>query len=143
MAESTNKVALQALQEYLLDVKPYHVKLKEVQADYVFNDVMDVTFLNDKLFTHVYMQNVWNKNSVGGWRLTNVSDGTAGSKKYRIPSTIIPRFTSDTFQDQTPHGRNFAFTTQLGTDQVPYIIPWSKTFLTFGSYTNVGGNAKT
>lgn len=125
MANTTNKVVLQALQDYLNDVKPYHTKLRELEADYIFSDQMDVVFLEDDIFTRINLQNVWGKDHAGGWRMFGTSDGS--TKQWRIPPVVIPRFSLNTIAGQTPIGDDPATPGVLGGGGIgvpPGEVPW-------------------
>ncbi len=113
----SSKTSLNALQKYLLDIKPYHTKLKELRADYIFEDQMAVTFIDELPFTKVNLQNCWGKDDVGGWRLSTISDGSQSMKTFRLPATIIPRYslnTGDIDHISVPPGYDPATPSNLG-----------------------------
>lgn len=114
---------LKAFKSYLLDIKPYHTKLDGIYAEYLFQDRFQVNILENKPIWQIYLQNVFDAESFGGWRMYHTVDSTsATSKRFLIPQTIIPRFSINTFAEQFPVGHDPATE-----DDIPSVneVPWA------------------
>lgn len=114
---------LKSYKSYLLDTKPYHTKLDRIFAEYLFQDNFKVSLLENKPYMQVYLQNVFDASSLGGWRLYHTIESSVNSRKFKIPQTIIPRFSLNSYNEQFPVGHDPATE-----DDFPNIInevPWA------------------
>src|SRR5574343_621971 len=91
---------LKTFKSYLLDTKPYHSKLDRIYAEYLFQDNFRVSLIENKPDLHVYLQNVFDSKSPGGWRLYHNIESSVNSRKFPIPQTIVPRFSINSFNEQ-------------------------------------------
>src|ERR1035437_1740352 len=64
----------QSLIDYINDVKPYHTKFRDITSQIFFNDSMHVNMKEDYLIQSNF-QNSWSVDDIGGYLLSNVSDG--------------------------------------------------------------------
>lgn len=64
----------QSLIDYINDVKPYHTKFRDVTSQIFFNDSLQVNIKEDYLIQSNF-QNSWSVDDIGGYLLSNVSDG--------------------------------------------------------------------
>ncbi len=123
---------IQSLVDYVNDVKPYHTKLRDFTSELFFEDTVHVGMI-DEYSMQLYHQNVWGREHVAGYLLFNVGSGTEGDRTFRIPATVIPRFSVTSDDDQTPPGDDpadvsdretaeddFSYSYQVGIDdQIP------------------------
>ena len=104
----------QSLVDYINDIKPYHTKFRDITTELAFEEQLNVNVL-DKFNLGGYFQNIWTKddhgykldNMVKGIDhnpLSNISEGLAIDKIFKIPDAIFPRFETVTYQqsDQAP-----------------------------------------
>ena len=96
-------VLLKSLIGYVNDVKPYHTKFRDVTSEIFFYDKMNVNIKEDHQLD-AYFQNIWTSEDIGGFTLTNMSEGIDSDRIFRIPPTVYPKFT---------------LSTQDGRDQIP------------------------
>ena len=95
---------VESLVNFVKDIKPFHVKLKNFASEIFFSDSFNAAFIEDKLQQDVYLQNVWTKDDIGGWQLSNVSDGSESGRYIQLPATVFPRFAATSSSTQTPPG---------------------------------------
>lgn len=124
---SRDVTLLNSLVDYVLDVKPYHTKIKQFLSELFFEDSFNVN-VTEKLDWTLYHQNIWTRDDVGGYRLQRLCEGIVGDKKFRIPAAVWPRFSLTDNPGQTPPGDDLAqghtygeWTSSyfLGSDYVP------------------------
>jgi hypothetical protein len=124
---ATDQELLDALVDYVNDIKPYHSKLYDFTSELRFSDAFRVS-MGDSLSWKFYFQDVWDRESISGEDFSNIYDGPI---KFRIPATIIPRFsTTDHVSVQTPLGDDPApeSLTDSNNDGIPDAEqPWSGT----------------
>lgn len=113
---------LKTFKSYLLDTKPYHSKLDRIYAEYLFQDNFRVSLIENKPDLHVYLQNVFDSKSPGGWRLYHNIESSVNSRKFPIPQTIVPRFSINSFNEQFPVGHDPA--TEIAQPQINE-VPWA------------------
>jgi hypothetical protein len=132
---------LKAFKSYLLDIKPYHTKLDGIYAEYLFQDRFQVSILENKPIWQIYLQNVFDSDSFGGWRLYHTVDSTsAASKRFLIPQTIIPRFSLNTYAEQFPVGNNPAMEDDIpSVNEVPWATPGTQLTRQGWSYSHQEG----
>lgn len=95
---------LNSLVGYVLDVKPYHTKLKQFLSELFFEDKFNVTF-TESLFWNFYHQNVWTRDDIGGYRMFRICESVNADTIFRIPAAIWPRFSlNDNLPLQSPPG---------------------------------------
>lgn len=94
---------INSLVSYVNDIKPYHTKFREFVSEILLTDSFNVSIKEDNQ-TSTYLQNIWTRDSVGGYVLTNMSDGSDGDRIFLIPPAIYPRFTLNDSMGQTPVG---------------------------------------
>lgn len=93
MASNEEKL-LNSLIDYINDVKPYHTKLLDFTSELLFEDNFNIS-IKDNLQSTIYFQNIWTRDSVGGFLLTSLSEGLESDKIFRIPAAIWPRVSID------------------------------------------------
>jgi hypothetical protein len=138
---------VESLIKYVKDIKPYHVKLKNFTSELFFKDKFNAAFFKEDMTKAIYLQNVWTKNDVGGWQLSNVSDGVERDRYIRLPATIFPRFAADVFEGQTPPGDDpggglsveWSYAHQTGADEAPYELDVISTKVSVLAVNLVGG----
>lgn len=96
---------LNSLVNYVKDVKPYHTKLREFTSELFFQDRFNAN-LQDSLIWDLYQQNIWTRDSIGGYLLNKTVEGLESDRTFRIPAAIFPRFSLDDGMsiNQTPPG---------------------------------------
>jgi len=94
-----------SLIDYISDVKPYHTKFRDVMSQIMFNDDFNVN-IKDDFNLEVHLQNMWGRDDLGGYLLSNMSEGSAADQSYSIPATVFPRFSLNDRLNfgQTPPG---------------------------------------
>lgn len=112
---------LNSLIDYVLDVKPYHTKIKEFLSELFFEDSFNVN-VTDKLDMSVYHQNVWTRDDVGGYHLQRLCEDIPGDKKFRIPAAVWPRFSLTDTPGQTPGGYDSASGLNYGEWKESYFL---------------------
>lgn len=131
---------LKTFKSYLLDTKPYHTKLDRIYAEYLFHDEFRVSLIENKPDLHVYLQNVFDSSSFGGWRLFHNIESSVNSRKFLIPQTIIPRFSINTFNEQFPVGHDPATEiSQPSINEVPWAPPGTQLTNQGWSYSHQEG----
>lgn len=112
----TADILTQSLIDYITDVKPYHTKFRDVTSQIFFSDSLNVNFQEDHSF-QVYLQNIWTKDDVGGFLLSNISEGQPVDQTYIIPATIFPRFSLNDWLNyaQSPNGDDPSLTSLTST----------------------------
>jgi len=100
---SKSDTLTQSLIDYINDVKPYHTKFRDVSSQIFFSDSFNVNVKDDHSINY-YLQNVWGRDDVGGYLLTNLSEGDVSDQTYHLPDTIFPRFSLTDYPNQTPPG---------------------------------------
>jgi hypothetical protein len=131
---------LKSFKSYLLDIKPYHTKLDGIYAEYLFQDRFQVTVTENRPLLHVYLSNIFNVDTFGGWRLFNTIDSSVTSRKFQIPQTIIPRFSINSFNEQFPVGHNPATEDSIPpVNEVPWAPPGSQLTRQGWSYSHQSG----
>lgn len=128
MASSTETKLLNALNNYVLDIKPYHTKIKNLSSELTFNDSFNIS-VTDSQFVSFYFQNIWDINSIGGFKLLHTSSGNDADRFIKIPNLIFPRFSlNDSISyNQTPVGDDpatFDFTDANNDDFPDSDSPW-------------------
>ena len=144
---SRNTRLVESLIKYVKDIKPYHVKFFNFTSELFFKDKFNAAFLKEDMTKAIYLQNVWTKNDVGGWQLSNVSDGVERDRYIRLPATIFPRFAADVFEGQTPPGDDpagdlsaeWSYAHQTGADAAPYELDVISTKVSVLAINLVGG----
>lgn len=103
---SRDSKLVNSLVNYVLDIKPYHTKLREFLSELYFSDDITVSFIGEYCQKDIYLQNVWTKDDIGSRFLQSVSEGTDADRRMYLPATIFPRFSLNTFLNygQTPPG---------------------------------------
>lgn len=96
---------LGSLIDYVLDIKPYHTKLRDFASEIRFNDSVNVN-LTETVLHHIHLQNVWGRDDLGGYKLSTIAEGIDSDRRFRIPAAIWPHFsTNDSLNfNQTPLG---------------------------------------
>ncbi len=131
---------LKTFKSYLLDTKPYHVKLDRIFAHYLFNDDFRVSLIENKHDIHIYFQNIFNTSLFGGWRLYHDIESSINSRKFLIPQTIIPRFSINSFEEQFPVGHDPATeNSQPSINEVPWAPPGTQLTRQGWSYSHQTG----
>lgn len=100
---SRDVTLLNSFVDYVLDVKPYHSKIKEFLSELFFSDSFNVN-VSDNLNWTVYHQNQWTIDDVAGYRLQRMCEGLPIDLTFRIPADIWPRFSLNDNPGQTPPG---------------------------------------
>jgi len=123
-----------ALIEYVLDVKPYHVKLSQIVEEYLFDESIGVSVLEDaRLLAFLGADIVPEESAVGGrqravsWQATRVSNGVV--RTFRLPLVSHPKFLSHLGQDEFEVGVNDDLQIkglQLGTPASPFAAAFSQ-----------------
>lgn len=118
-----NTKLLQSLVGYFNDVKPYHSKLNDLTSELFFNEELIHVNVQEKQFTEVMMQGIWDAADRGGESLVRIMTGDASDLTFNIPWAIFPRFSlNDSLNfGQTPHGHDPATSdlTDLNTNGIP------------------------
>ena len=131
---------LKSFKSYLIDNKPYHTKLDRIFAEYLFQDSFHVSLIENKPDLHVYLQNVFDVKSLGGWRLYHTIESSVNSKKFQIPQTIIPRFSINSFNEQFPVGHDPATEiSEPSINEVPWAPPGTQLTSQGWSYSHQEG----
>jgi hypothetical protein len=71
---SKSDILTQSLIDYINDVKPYHTKFRDVSSQIFFADSFNVN-MKDSHTINYNLQNMWGRDDVGGYMLTNMSEG--------------------------------------------------------------------
>lgn len=117
-----------SLVKYILDIKPYHTKLRGFTSELSFTDTLALTFADSAPQHTLKHQNVWTAHDVP--TLAIVSDGTSESQTFIVPPTVMPRFsvTDSVNYGQSPIGDDQALSSLLDStgDGVPDgSYPWT------------------
>jgi len=86
---SSQNNLVNSLIDYVKDIKPYHVKLRDFISELQFLDSMMVSFPEDKLEHLLHFTNVWGKDTFGAPEMSFISDGITSS--YKIPYCVKPK----------------------------------------------------
>lgn len=100
---SRDVTLLNSLVDYVLDVKPYHTKIKQFLSELFFEDSFNAN-VTDSLSWNVYHQNQWTRDDVGGYYLQKLCEGIQADLTFRIPAAVWPRRSIDDDIGQTPPG---------------------------------------
>ena len=71
---SKSTLLTNSLIDYINDIKPYHTKFRDVTSQLSFVDSFNVSLKESTKF-NINFQNVWTKDDIGGYLLTNMSEG--------------------------------------------------------------------
>lgn len=123
---SRDVTLLNSLIGYVLDVKPYHTKIKEFLSELFFSDKLNVN-VTDTVSWGLYHQNVWTRDDVGGYNFQRLCEGYDSDKKFRIPAAVWPRWSITDNELQTPLGDDPAVST--GESTFDFSFPNSSHFL--------------
>lgn len=98
-------ILTQSLIDYILDIKPFHTKFRNVTSQIFFSDKLNAN-VKEHYMLEAHLQNMWGRDDLGGYTLSNMSEGALADKSYILPAVIFPRFSlNDSLQwGQTPPG---------------------------------------
>lgn len=97
--------SVNSLVGFVNDTKPYHSKLTETVVEYQYDDPMTVT-MEDSSSMNIVLSSIWGKNNNNpnnttrlytSWSAADVTDGTPKYLQFRIPATVFPRFSKDSY----------------------------------------------
>lgn len=107
---SRDVTLLNSLVNYVLDVKPYHTKLKQFLSELFFSDSFNVN-VTENLQWVFYHQNVWTRDDIGGYHLQRLCEGSTSDLTFRIPAAVWPHASLTDNVGQTPLGDDPALLT--------------------------------